>query len=127
MLANSVLMNARHPLRYLPRSNKIYLARDGVTEIEGPGYSDKRMFIMTLLDPFDIVGMIRRKDQQTRFWETEGSAGPGGEPGGESGGNAPVALTSPKPDPQETITPAGGAVWQRTCSNSYEGVYNSRM
>ena len=79
MLANSVLINARHPLLYLPRSNKIYLARDGITEMEGPGYSDKRMFIVTLLDPFDIVGLIRRKDKQTRFWETEGERGVEGQ------------------------------------------------
>ena len=72
MLANSVLMNARHPLRYLPRSNKIYLDRDGVTEIEGPGYSEKRLFIITLLDPFDIIGLIRGKDKQSRFWEAQG-------------------------------------------------------
>ena len=43
MLANSVLLNVRHPARFLPRSNKVYLAEDGVTEVEGPGYEDKRI------------------------------------------------------------------------------------
>jgi len=76
MLANSILLNVFHPLRHLPRSNVIYLARDSVTEVEGPGYlDDKRPFIITLLDPFDIVGLVRGKFEQTRFWETHDDIG----------------------------------------------------
>lgn len=70
MMINSFMLNARHPMRYLPRNNKIYLAQDCVTEIEGPGYEDKRPFIVTLLDPFDLVGMMKGRNMQQRFWET---------------------------------------------------------
>jgi tellurite resistance protein TehA-like permease len=40
MLLNSVLLNTYHPGRYFPRSNKLYLAMDGVTEVRGPGWRD---------------------------------------------------------------------------------------
>jgi hypothetical protein len=70
MMINSWLLNARHPMRFLPRNNKIYLAEDGVTEIEGPGYEDKRKFIVTFLDPFDFYGMAKGRNMQKRFWET---------------------------------------------------------
>ena len=70
MMINSWLLNARHPMRFLPRNNKIYLAEDGVTEIEGPGYQDKRNFWVTLVDPFDIYGMATGRNMQRRFWET---------------------------------------------------------
>ena len=61
---------------YLPRSNKVFLAEDGVTEVEGPGYEDKRNFLVTLADPFDIGGLIRGRDK-VRYWETGTSAGGG--------------------------------------------------
>ncbi|KAE9369682.1 hypothetical protein N431DRAFT_380968 [Stipitochalara longipes BDJ] len=70
MIINSVLLNARHPMRYLPRNNKIYLAEDGQTEVLGPGYEDKRRWWMTFLDPFDLWGMARGRSLQERFWET---------------------------------------------------------
>lgn len=70
MVINTFMLNARHPMRYLPRNNKIYIAQDGVTEIEGPGYEDTRPFIVTLLDPFDVVGMMKGRNMQQRFWET---------------------------------------------------------
>ncbi|KAF4637791.1 hypothetical protein G7Y89_g259 [Cudoniella acicularis] len=70
MLCNSFLLNARHPMRFLPRNNKIYLAQDGVTEIQGEGYEDKRMWWVTFLDPFDFIGMIKGRDKERRFWET---------------------------------------------------------
>ncbi|TVY58985.1 hypothetical protein LSUE1_G008720, partial [Lachnellula suecica] len=55
MVLNSFMLNARHPMRFLPRSNKVYLAQDGVTEVEGEGYRDRRMWVLTVLDPFDVV------------------------------------------------------------------------
>lgn len=55
-------------MKTLPRSNKIYLAMDGVTEIEGPGYEDRRHFLLTLFDPFDIVGIIMNR-KQVKYWE----------------------------------------------------------
>lgn len=64
MLTNSALLNARHPAKYLPRSNKVYLAEDGVTEIEGPGYEDRRFFLLTIFDPFDLIGLIKGRDKQ---------------------------------------------------------------
>ncbi|MCJ1277497.1 hypothetical protein MMC21_005310 [Puttea exsequens] len=76
MVCNSVLLNVRHPAMYLPRSNKVFLAEDGVTEVEGPGYEDKRNFLVTLADPFDIGGLIRGRDK-VRYWETGTSAGGG--------------------------------------------------
>ena len=37
MFLNTTMLNIFHPMAQLPRSNKIYLAKDGVTELEGPG------------------------------------------------------------------------------------------
>lgn len=70
MYSNTTLLNVFHPMQKLPRSNKIYLADDGVTEIEGPGYDDPRHFIQTFIDPFDVYGLIRRRGKQHRYWET---------------------------------------------------------
>jgi len=75
MLINSYLMNVYPPGKYLPANNKIYLAMDGKTELEGPGMVDKRPFILTLLDPFDIAGLISGRDSKNRFWETDGIGG----------------------------------------------------
>ncbi|CCC09490.1 hypothetical protein SMACR_03520 [Sordaria macrospora] len=72
MLINQVLMNVRHPRRYLPKSTKTYLsARDGKTEVTGPGYSDKRPFLVTLVDPFDLGGLIKGTKKNVKFWEEE--------------------------------------------------------
>lgn len=70
MVSNSFLLNARHPMRFLPRDNSIYLAEDGITEVQGPGYQDKRSFLMTLFDPFDVRGMLKGNDMNQKFWET---------------------------------------------------------
>lgn len=64
MLANMTMWNARHPGRYLPSGHSSYLARDGVTEVEGVGWEDPRPFVWTVLDPFDIGGIFRRKSRQ---------------------------------------------------------------
>lgn len=71
MLVNSIMLNVAHPARFLPRSNKVYLARDGVTELEGPGWVDPRPWWATALDPFDLVGLIKGRDKKTAFWENE--------------------------------------------------------
>ncbi|KAL2256340.1 hypothetical protein VTK26DRAFT_1819 [Humicola hyalothermophila] len=81
MIANHVLMNVRHPRRYLPKSAKTFLAQDGVTEVDGPGYKDSRPFLMTLVDPFDVVGLVKGRDKQQRFWEQVGE----GEKGAQQG------------------------------------------
>ena len=72
MLICSVMLNVLHPARFLPKSNKIYLSQDGQRELEGPGWEDKRNFFVTLLDPFDIGGLIKGKDKEhAKFWENE--------------------------------------------------------
>ena len=92
MVLNTFLLNLRHTMRYLPRDNKIYLAQDGVTEIQGPGYEDKRFWLVTVLDPFDLVGLCKGRSLEARFWEThshgkvekkESERPPAGEPEGE--------------------------------------------
>ncbi|CZT42610.1 related to Rtm1p [Rhynchosporium secalis] len=72
MILNTFLLNLRHPMRFIPRDNTIYLAEDCVTEIHGPGYLDKRPFLVTLLDPFDIAGAIKGQNMKEKFWETHG-------------------------------------------------------
>ncbi|KAJ5130460.1 RTA-like protein [Penicillium bovifimosum] len=69
MYTNTTLLNVFHPMRSLPRSNKIYLAEDGVTEIEGPGYDDPRHWLQTVVDPFDIYGLFANRGKQNKYWE----------------------------------------------------------
>jgi hypothetical protein len=76
MVLNTYLMNVYPPAKYLPADHKIYLATDGKTELEGPGAADKRHFLLTLVDPFDVVGLVKGKDAKNRFWEEDGIGGP---------------------------------------------------
>jgi hypothetical protein len=69
MFANTAMLNIWHPGRHLPRSNKVFLAQDGVTEMRGPGWEDSRPWLVTLMDPFDVVGLCTGRDKKTRFWE----------------------------------------------------------
>jgi hypothetical protein len=71
MLANSFLLNIRHPLRFFPRDSRVYLAEDGVTEKIGPGYEDLRFFVLAMLDPFDLIGLVKGRHMERKFWETE--------------------------------------------------------
>lgn len=71
MLINSIMLNIWHPSRYLPSNNKVYLAKDGVTELQGPGWVDKRPLWATVLDPFDLGGLIRGTDKKKKFWEDD--------------------------------------------------------
>lgn len=77
MFANTILMNVYPPLKYLPPNYKIYLAVDGETEIEGPGMVENRPFFLTLVDPFDLVGLVTGKDNKNKFWENDGVGQPG--------------------------------------------------
>lgn len=70
MYSNTTLLNVFHPMKVLPRSNKVFLAQDGVTEIEGPGYEDPRPKLQTFIDPFDIYGLIVHRGKKVNFWET---------------------------------------------------------
>lgn len=73
MYSNTTLLNVFHPMQALPSSNKIYLAEDGVTEIEGPGYDDPRHWLQTVVDPFDVYGLIVNKGKKEKYWETNGT------------------------------------------------------
>lgn len=70
MFANMLMLNIWHPMQYLPNDNKIYLSKDGVTQRWGPGWVDKRHFILTIVDPFDVAGLFMKKDKD-RFWDHE--------------------------------------------------------
>lgn len=76
MLINMILWNARHPGRYIPSSHRIYLSKDGVTEIEGAGVWEERPwhihFLMGMIDPFGCVDMITKRKQKSP-WESENS------------------------------------------------------
>ncbi|ETN46625.1 uncharacterized protein HMPREF1541_00811 [Cyphellophora europaea CBS 101466] len=76
MLCNSIMLNVWPPAKYLPANHKVYLAIDGKTELVGPGMVDKRPFLASLFDPFDLIGLFRGKDNKNRFWETDGIGGP---------------------------------------------------
>ncbi|KAF4830147.1 Lipid-translocating exporter-like protein RTA1 [Colletotrichum tropicale] len=72
MLANVVMFNVRHPRRYLPEKYTVYIAKDGVTEVDGPGWKDPRPFWLTVVDPFDLGGLLRGRDRsKDRFWEAD--------------------------------------------------------
>ncbi|KAL5340114.1 hypothetical protein BJX70DRAFT_387548 [Aspergillus crustosus] len=74
MYANTTMLNIFHPMDCLPRSNKIYLARDGKTEIEGPGFQDPRPWYITFIDPFDIANLLFNKGKQRKYWEVDEAA-----------------------------------------------------
>lgn len=69
MLLNTFLLNLYHPGKRLPRSNSVFLDRDGVTERRGPGWTDDRPWVFTVFDPFDVWGLVMRKDKGTPFWD----------------------------------------------------------
>jgi hypothetical protein len=69
MFINTALLNVFHPGKRLPKSNNVFLARDGVTERVGPGWKDERPWAVTVVDPFDICGLIVGKDKKTQFWD----------------------------------------------------------
>lgn len=75
MLLNSIMLNLMHPGRLLPQDARIYLGRDGVTELKGPGWRDPRQWWLQIVDPFDFGGCLR-KDPKFDFWnhpETTGA------------------------------------------------------
>ncbi|KAE8353777.1 hypothetical protein BDV28DRAFT_164675 [Aspergillus coremiiformis] len=72
MLLNAFLWNWLHPRRYLPVLSNVYLAQDGETELEGPGWEDRRPFLVTLCDPFGWFDSSKQKERP--FWENNGFA-----------------------------------------------------
>ncbi|KAK1830524.1 hypothetical protein QBC39DRAFT_372776 [Podospora conica] len=82
MLGNNVLVNVRHPRRYLPKSIGTHLAEDGVTEVNGEvGYVDERPFLVTVLDPFGLGRGKGKGGEGKGFREVKGE---GGSAGGEA-------------------------------------------
>jgi hypothetical protein len=69
MLMNTGLLNLYHPGKRLPRSNSVFLSRDGVTERRGPGWADDRPWLVTVFDPFDVWGLLKGNDRKTQFWD----------------------------------------------------------
>jgi hypothetical protein len=69
MFLNTALLNVYHPGKRLPRSNSVFLDRDGKTERSGPGWSDDRPWLVTLIDPFDVWGLVNGRDKKTQFWD----------------------------------------------------------
>ncbi|KAK3369817.1 hypothetical protein B0H63DRAFT_497103 [Podospora didyma] len=62
MLANSVLWNVWNPGRYLPRSQHVYLAEDGVTELEDEhAKKDDRSFMEKVGNVLTFGLLFRRK------------------------------------------------------------------
>jgi hypothetical protein len=59
MCANTLYMNAMHVSRWLPRKSTIYIAEDGVTELEGEGFHDNRPLWKKITDPYDFEGIIQ--------------------------------------------------------------------
>jgi len=94
MLANSLLLNIRHPMRFLPRDSRIYLAEDGITEKVGPGYEDLRFFLIAMVDPFDLIGLVRGRHIKREFWKTEDQGGAIATKGAEGGRECDVEKTA---------------------------------
>ncbi|KAL2833875.1 hypothetical protein BDW59DRAFT_179506 [Aspergillus cavernicola] len=61
MLVNSVLWNIWNPGRYLPKSYRVYLARDGRSEIEGEDRPDERPLMTKIASVLTFGVLFRRK------------------------------------------------------------------
>jgi hypothetical protein len=70
-LANSFLMNFRNPMSVLPRDSRVYLTEDGTRELVGPGYEDVRFFLIAMVDPFDLIGLITGRNRTNEFWKVD--------------------------------------------------------
>jgi hypothetical protein len=68
MFTNTIMLNVRHPGKYLPRNITTYLGEDGV-EKEGCKFKDRRSVVVQILDPFDIWGLLKGNDKKDRWWE----------------------------------------------------------
>lgn len=67
-------------MRFLPKDFKVYLAEDGVTETEGPGYLDLRFFLIAMVDPFDLIGLAMGRHLKRDFWKMDANLKEQGEP-----------------------------------------------
>ena len=78
-----ILLAIFHPGKYLPRSSRIFLDPvDGTTERVGPGFgkADKRPLSVTIIDPFNLYGIVTGKGMSMdKFWEADQPVYDGGE------------------------------------------------
>jgi hypothetical protein len=78
-----ILLCVFHPGNFLPRSHLVFLDQgDGKTERVGPGFSkaDNRPLWMTVVDPFNLHGILTGKGMVLqKFWEESWPAYDGGE------------------------------------------------
>ncbi|EEA23703.1 hypothetical protein TMatcc_006784 [Talaromyces marneffei ATCC 18224] len=68
MVVFTYWLNFMHPGRFLPREKTRYLDLDCETERLGPGWIDKRSMWQTVIDPFDLSGIISGKPNHEAFW-----------------------------------------------------------
>ena len=68
MVLYTYWLNVMHPGRFLPRDKHRYLDLDGRTERIGPGWIDRRSRVQTFMDPWDLVGQVRREPGHEAFW-----------------------------------------------------------
>jgi hypothetical protein len=68
MFTNTMMLNFRHPGKYLPKTITTYLGEDGI-EKEGCKFKDPRSMLVQILDPFDIWGLVKGNDKKDRWWE----------------------------------------------------------
>ncbi|KAG8839547.1 hypothetical protein FRB91_003409 [Serendipita sp. 411] len=67
MLINVLVLNFFHPARFLPKSNKIFLNENGQEEsADRGGWDDKRPFFITLVDPFNLVGLLKEREEKKK-------------------------------------------------------------
>lgn len=74
MLLNCFLWNVRHPAGRLPQDKNIYLARDGVTEVLGEGWEDRRPFLVTMLDPFGWCTSHKQQGRKEAWMSHRGTS-----------------------------------------------------
>ncbi|KAK3678427.1 hypothetical protein LTR78_001724 [Recurvomyces mirabilis] len=78
-----IVLAVFHPGRFLPQTDKIYLDPvNNETDRLGPGFSkaDKRPIWATVLDPFNLTGILSGKGMAVqKFWEEENAVHNGQE------------------------------------------------
>jgi hypothetical protein len=78
MFLNSVLLNARHPGKYLPVRNDAFLTAEGV-EKKGVDFSkDRRPTWRKICDPLDLYTLVFGTDE--KWWLKEGETEEAAEP-----------------------------------------------
>lgn len=72
ILGMMVVLNVFHSGRYFPEDCQVYLARDEVREVRGPGWADERRWWWAVIDPLRMwEWWTGRGRQEPNFWERE--------------------------------------------------------